>query len=1265
MSLVVKSVALSFIGVLIFFAEVAAQCNELRPQINISFNTDQDCAPVTVTQYTITYFFNVPQDPNQIEIIYEWNDPANTVTVIDLGSGLVAGATGFGPNTSFTANSTFTYFDNNGQCSIRPTASIIINGVLCPSSSQTQLAFFWGTDEQANGNIAMTPANWDVCFDNPVVNAVFADNSDFNCNINVEPDNPNRFARHVQFVYGTNHNPAATIRDLSLNDGAVQGLTNATGNLVTSSTRGTGATLVTGAYFGPVDAIPFPADGPISTTFPINAPANAANLIGNRFEITLYNWNFCNPWNGDPINPNYEDAVSTTGYIIIVESPAPIFVTEDNTGAATKDFCIGETVFFDNNTPNQGSYNYTWQFYNDAAGTSLAGTSNQANPTFSFSSGGTKLIRLTASNPTAQGSCTEVFTDVVNITPSITAIIGMTDFSNAPITGEFCQEAAAPLTNFEVRFSDVSTGTITPTTEWRWEFYNESNVIVRREPAAGFSAVQLGPFDEIFTNPGVYRVRLYIRDNLTSCESTAEVQVRVLNKPQPVFTFDRVCVGNPTAFTESSTLNAINGQLIVSREWDMDYDGVTFNSNASLLNQQNFDFTFPSAGSFDVALRVSTDQGGCSNMIVQAVSVDAVPNALFAVSPSSGCSVLTVTLTNNSIAGQTAVVDEYIWEVDEGSGFQVDSIQRPGDPGFSNLYTRTFENFATVNRQYNVRLRVVTQNGCEQISPPQTITVFPGPKSGYMALNYSPFNQNCSPQTINFSVDAQTQALGPSDYRWIVTDVSGVLIDQSTGTTPAFGYSFVNNTQSIRDYQITLRTTLPTTCFRDSAKTIRINPVPLSTFTSDTVVFDCQVMQMRFDAQQKGLSQYDWTIIVNGVTLFTQSSSADFLTYDFTRVAAQQNVEVRLQTTNFANCQSIVTSSLFSVPANNNITVSFTATPINQTLPNSTVTITNNTTPGPWVYNWNFGDGTTSAAANPGSHVYATYGTYTITLTVTNNICVQSQSVTVTINPIPPVLEFTYNPASGCSPLTVTFTNLSQFADPTSYFWEFGTNQGTSRSVNPTYTYNEPGLYSVSLSATNVLGDTVKITKSNIIEVLPRPMAQFAIKPVLVYIPGGKVYTDNQSFAAFSYVWDFGDGQTSTEFEPVHTYTTEGNYDITLIATSSAGCVDTMRVQSAVRVEKGAQILLPNAFTPGKDGPGSGDGENDVFLPLMRGVTEFQMLVFNRWGELLFESRSPEVGWDGYFKGRLCQQDVYVYKIVAKYESGDVVTKLGDIHLIR
>jgi gliding motility-associated-like protein len=424
-------------------------------------------------------------------------------------------------------------------------------------------------------------------------------------------------------------------------------------------------------------------------------------------------------------------------------------------------------------------------------------------------------------------------------------------------------------------------------------------------------------------------------------------------------------------------------------------------------------------------------------------------------------------------------------------------------------------------------------------------------------------------------------------------------------------------------------------------------------------------MRMHFEAQQKGLSEYAWVIEVNGVIIFSQTSASDFLDFDFNRTAVQQDVEVSLQTRNFANCPSTITTQLFSVPVNDNITVSFTATPLNQTLPNSTVTITNNTTPGPWQYDWEFGDGNISTVANPGSHTYGLYGTYTITLTVTNGTCIQTQAITITINPIPPVLDFSYDPASGCTPLTVNFTNLSQFADPGSYFWEFGTNQGTSHAINPSYTYTEPGIYSVTLSATNILGDTVSITKSGIIEVFESPVAQFSIKPVLVYVPGGKVYTNNQSFGAFSYLWDFGDGQTSTDFEPVHTYLTEGTYDIMLAVENSSGCVDTARVQSAVRVEKGAQILLPNAFTPGNDGPGSGDGENDTFLPLMRGVTEFQMMVFNRWGELLFESKSATVGWDGYFQGKLCPQDVYVYKITAKYESGDVVTRVGDIHLIR
>lgn len=1247
-------------------ASAWAQCNTLRPQINISFNTDQDCAPVTVTQFTITYFFNASQNPNDIEIRYEWNDPANTVTTVNLGTGLIVGNLGTGPNSSYTANATFTYFDNNGQCSIRPTASLLIGGVLCPSSVETQLAFFWGTDEQANANVAMAPANWDVCFNNPVVNAVFDDASEFNCNIVVEPDNPNRFARHTQFVYGTNHNPAATIRNLTLNDGATVGLTNASGSLVSSSTRGTGGMLVTGAYFGPVDAIPFPADGPVSSTFPMNAPANAANLIGNRFEITLFNWNICNPWNGDPVNPNYEDAVMTTGYIVIVGSPEPEFVTEDEDGNPTKNFCIGEPIFFNNVTPNQGAYDYLYEFYDDAAGTVLLTTSTQPNPTFSYSSGGTKRIRLIASSPTAQGTCEEEFTDIVNITPSVQAIIGLTDFGGNPVTGTFCQEPVAPFTGFEVRFTDISTGTVTPTTEWQWQFFDENNVLADQFPAVGFSGTELGPFDRIFTTPGIYRAVLTIRDNITGCASTDEVQIRVFNKPAPEFTFNTVCEGSPTTFEDASTLTSIDGQTIVSREWDLNYDG-SFDPDPAFSNDEDFDYVFPAAGSYDVALQVGTSGGACTAMVVHTVVVDAIPNALFTSGTASGCSVLSVTFTNNSIAGQPVVIDEYVWEVDEGSGFVIDSIQRPTDPGFGNTYTREFENFGTANRIFDVRLRVVTQNGCEFTSPAQTITVFPGPRSGYIATNYSPFNDNCTPQTVNFVVDNATQALNPSDYRWIVTDASGTLDDQSTGSNPNYSFEFINNTQSVRDYQVTLRTTLPTTCSRDSVKVIRISPVPLSDFVVDTVQFDCQVMNMRFEAQQKGLVNYNWTVEVNGTVLFNEPNGTDIFTYNFNRVASLQNVEITLVTRNGFNCTSAPTTHNFIVPANDNISIAFDADPPVQSLPNTTVTLVNNSTSG-LTYHWDFGDGNVSTLEEPGTHTYAADGNYIITLTVTNNVCELTLSRPVTILPVPPEVDFSYDPPSGCGPLTVRFTNLSVNTDPGKYLWNFGTGD-TSTEVNPTYVYTQPGLYSVTLTGANGAGQTDTETKLQIIQVHPSPTAIFTVSPDTVYLPGGKVFVNNLSMGASEYDWDFGNGTGSSMFEPGPVnYSLEGNdivtFEILLAVTNTFGCKDTARVE--VTAVRGRQILAPNAFIPNKAGPGSNETSN-TFIPILQGIDDakYHMMIFNRWGQLLFETRNPTQGWDGYFNGRLCQQDVYVYKITARYLNGTEITRVGDIHLIQ
>jgi gliding motility-associated-like protein len=1263
--MVVKRLLIILLFVLFAGGRIWAQCNQLRPQKDISFNTDQDCAPVTVTEFSITYYFNVPQNPADIQIMYEWNDPDGTITTIDNGTGLVAS----GGNTAFTATAGFTYTDNGGQCSIRPTTYIIINGEVCFSSAQQQAAFFWGTDEQANGQVLMTPQNWDVCYDNAVVNARFQDNSEFNCNRVVELDNPNRAQRHVQFVYGTNHNAAATIRNLTLNDGAVQPLTNGTGGLATSDTRGSGGVLVTAAYFGPVEGIPFPADGPNAVTFPMSAPADAANLIGHRFEVTLYNWNICNPWNGNQADPNYEDAVMTRGYVRIVEAPEPNFFTRDESGTAKANFCIGEMIEFRNNTPNVAGYNYTWNFYDDPSGTTLLNTSTQRHPLFAFANGGSKLVRLTARNPTAQGSCTQEFEALVNITPSLTAKIGVTDLAGNPMTPDFCQEFETPRTDFDVRFTDVSSGTVTPTTRWRWEFYNENNALVFETPSGGgFSPTVAGPFDRVFTNPGIYRVRLRIRDDLTGCESADEVSVRVFEKPEPKFSFDRVCHTSVTTFTDLSTLNPITGEQIVLWEWDMNYDGSTFTGESALDNQRSVAYTFPSPGTYEVALRVTTNTGACSALLQQTVQVDPLPEASFTPDVTSGCSTLPVQFTNHAVAGQPDAIKQFIWEVDDGSGFQTDSVQTPADPGFSDIFVRDFVNTGSVNRDYQIRLRVVTVNNCEFTSAPATITVFPQPRSGFVSLNYSPFNDNCSPVPVTFQVDKQTQSLNPTDYTWRITDANGLVDEISTGTTPSFAYNFNNASQAVKDFYITLRATLPSTCYGDSTRTIRISPVPSSGFVVDTVSYACDRIVVSLDATQKGLSEYDWNIFINDVLVFNASNTEGDVEYEILRsTSLDQQVRMELTTRNLANCESVTTAKELLARRTDDMSASFSATPAEQTLPASTVSISDETNPGPWQYLWDFGDGTTSTDPDVRSHVYETFGRYTISLTVTNNDCSETVSRNIRINPIPPVLEFDYLPPAGCAPHTVTFINASRYADPTSYFWEFGAGEGTSRAIDPTYTYQEPGLYSVTLSATNELGDTVTLTKEMIIEVRENPVARFAVYPTTpLNVPAEILYADNRSVNATEYLWDFGDGTTSTEAEPQHKYTEEGTFTITLIARNDNGCSDTTVMASAVTTVNHGQLLIPNAFIPNKSGGGSGNAlNNEVFLPLVQNVTKFQMMVFNRWGELMFESTNAEVGWDGYFQGKLCAQDVYIYRITVEYENGRSITRTGDINLIR
>lgn len=1217
-----------------------AQCGGIMEPGFAFLTSSRGCAPFTVNIQTL-YLSSVPGT----RYFVDWGDGSAEETFTQIGATGVNISHNY-PNTSINCGYDVV-IDASNACNPR--------GSVVPINTQVVV---WTNDV-----ISINPVEFRVC-QGYAANIRFTDDSDWNCF--PRPTRENNEPRWIQWMYGTGFAPSQIpgVRVNSILPGAYPYLNPAPGN----NPR-------------------YPVLAPGQLSLPINIPVTTPADLGREFQVTLKNWNQCNAYDNNlldlnPFNPVSGDLVDgdndpqvTTARIVIVPAPVPDYLTRlGNAGGPVQSvFCVGDNIFFDNETPGiAGSdFEYTWEFYDNSTGLGIPfSTSTDTNPIFAYPTAGQKLIRLSVHDQNAAGNCVAIVEKIITISPSLVAQVTATNLLNNPISGDFCQEAAAPFTTFQVRFNDTSVGVPTPTTQWRWEFYDENNVMVRQEPAVGFSSVALGPFDISYTTRGMYRAVLIVRDNVTSCETRDEVQIRVFEKPVPVFTASRVCAGQATTFSESSTLQAINGESIVLREWDFNYDG-TFDKDPAFDNQTSFTRPLGAANTYQVALRVTTNQAACSDILIIPVVVDALPLATFTPDVTSGCSLLTVNFTNTSVAGQPDIIDEFIWEINDGGGFVPEATQLPADPAFTPVFTHVFENVTTVNRVYNVRLRSVTVNGCETVSPSATITVFPGTRSGFISTNYSPFANNCSPQTVNFTVDSETQSMNPTEYRWRITDALGPVDEISTGTTPAFSYAFTNTTQSLRDYFVTLITTLPSGCFGDSTRTIRISPVPLSNFVIDTVQFDCEIMHIRLEAIQKGLPNYHWVIEENGIPTVNVNQGSDILEHIFNRPSSATpdvNVQFSLDTRNFANCTSTVSTQSIVVPNQDDINASFTATPISQSLPASTVTISNTTNPGPWTTLWDFGDGTTSPNPNVGSHTYGTFGTFVITLTVTNGECVETQAQQVEILAIPPIVDFSYAPPSGCIPLTVQFTNLSQFADPGTYRWDFG-DLGTSGSVSPSHTYYEPGTYTVTLSASNVTGLTVTETKQAIIEVFPRPRSGFEIKPLLVYIPGGIMYTNNLSFDASRYEWDFGDGGTSTAYEPEHKYQDEGFYTITLKAFNQFDCMDSTVLENVVKVQKGGQVLIPNAFSPNLSGAGGGggssDGKNDVFLPITRGVVEFELMIFNRWGELLFESRDPDKGWDGTYNGRLCQQDVYIYKLSASYETGEKLVRVGDVNLIR
>lgn len=257
-------------------------------------------------------------------------------------------------------------------------------------------------------------------------------------------------------------------------------------------------------------------------------------------------------------------------------------------------------------------------------------------------------------------------------------------------------------------------------------------------------------------------------------------------------------------------------------------------------------------------------------------------------------------------------------------------------------------------------------------------------------------------------------------------------------------------------------------------------------------------------------------------------------------------------------------------------------------------------------------------------------------------------------------------PQAICGTTTASFQNNSTGSAGLAFNWYFGdpsTTADTSHVTTPSYSYPGTGSYSVTLVAYVSNKPLCNDTVTTVVSISNAFTAAFSFTPIacsdnLVNFEGS---VQNPPGTTPEWSWNFGDGTTSTSNNPSHNYTAGGSYQVTLITQipNSINCIDTLSAQT-IDIITNPELYIPNTFTP------NGDGHNDVFRVRGPNFAIYYFAVYNRWGELMYETTDPSQGWDGNYKGKPSDPGVFGYYVKAKCgEGSEEIFKKGNVTLIR
>jgi gliding motility-associated-like protein len=526
--------------------------------------------------------------------------------------------------------------------------------------------------------------------------------------------------------------------------------------------------------------------------------------------------------------------------------------------------------------------------------------------------------------------------------------------------------------------------------------------------------------------------------------------------------------------------------------------------------------------------------------------------------------------------------------------------------GGGDTIAQTLTSIVTGTSTYTI---IPTLNGCTGPTANVVITVNPNP-------------------TLVTNIGQGTLCAGSS----ISMDVSGAVSyvwSPATGLDTNLGDAVVATPAATQTYFIT--GTDINNCSSIDSIAITVNPIPVTTVTLNGTI--CEGLSINLDAN--GADSYAWTPST-GLNSITDSSI----------VASPLVTTTYTVTGTSLNCSSTAT-----------VTVSVNPAPTINAGVDSLICYGNSIVlsgSGGVSYAWSGG-----VVDNVPFFPTATQ-TYTVVGTDANQ-CQDSDLVVVSITPLP-IIDLVPSITSGCVPQAVDFQNNTIGA--VAYNWDFG-DGNTSTMTNPSNNYTSNGCYDITLTASTLNGCTFTTTYPSMVCIELTPVASFYANPSQITTDYPVSTMVNTSQDAVAYSWDFGDGTMSTVFMPEHTFPGSDitTYTVELVAYSLTGCTDTARVN--IQVYEDIVYFVPNTFTP------DGDNFNQTFKPVFTSgydPYDYALFIYNRWGQVIFESHDASVGWDGTYgdAGGIVMDGTYVWTIEFKVTQTSERKKIeGHVNVLR